>query len=175
MLNALMNSASTRSLPHRNSCPGTSIRTLIGGLLLSSCVMGLSLATVGDEAFAAAEAPQPSTTDKVIRDTKEAVESTKQYTLQQKEAFQKTFQTELTEMQGKIAELQKKTNAASVEARSEMQKALQDLERKKEDARKQLDEVSRSTTSAWSKLKENMNSTLDDLKKSYKETVSKLP
>ncbi|MGC3975113.1 MAG: hypothetical protein QM771_12120 [Nitrospira sp.] len=93
-------------------------------------------------AFAAGDQAQPLTTEKVIRDTKEAVEFTKQYTMQHKERFQKTVQAELAEMQAKIAELQKKTSAASVEARKDMQKALQDLERKKDEARKQLDEVS---------------------------------
>lgn len=78
-------------------------------------------------------------------------------------------------MQTKIAELQTKTRAASAEARKELQAALQDLERKKEEARKQLDEVSRSTSSAWNRLKDNLDATVADLKKSYKETVSKLP
>ena len=137
------------------------------------CMIGISLTlpprtTAGDQ-------PQPSTTDRVIRDTKEAVEATKQYTLQQKETFRKAVQAELAEMQVKIAELQKKTNAASAEARTEMQKALQELEHKKDEAGKQLEEVNASTSSAWSKLKDNMNAAVEDLKKSYKETVSKLP
>ena len=137
------------------------------------CMIGISLtlpprATAGDQ-------PQPSATDRVIRDTKEAVEATKQYTLQQKETFQKAVQAELAEMQVKIAELQKKTHAASAEARTEMQKALQDLEHKKAEAGKQLEEVNASTSSAWSKLKDNMNAAVEDLKKSYTETVSKLP
>ena len=60
------------------------------------CMIGISLTlpprtTAGDQ-------PQPSTTDRVIRDTKEAVEATKQYTLQQKETFQKAVQAELAEI-----------------------------------------------------------------------------
>ncbi len=137
---------------------------------LMSLLPGFSL-----PAIAAGDQAPPSTTEKMIRDTKEAVESTKQYTMQQKESFQKTVQAELAEMQAKIAELQTKTSAASVEARKDLQKALQDLERKKEEARKQLDEVSHSTSSAWSTLKDNVNAAVADLKKSYKETVSKLP
>ncbi|CAE6772840.1 MAG: hypothetical protein H8K06_12335 [Nitrospira sp.] len=175
MPHALTNSPPVRTLTGRSSHPARTILVLAGRALLCWSFVAPSPAIIGTEALAAADQPQPSTTDKVLRDTKEAVESTKQYTLQQKEAFQKTFQAELTEMQGKIAELQKKTNAASVEARSEMQKALQDLERKKNEARKQLDDVSQSTSSGWSKLKENLSRTLDDLKQSYKETVSKLP
>lgn len=103
------------------------------------------------------------------------VRDQRQYSIQQKETFQKAVQSELAEMQIKITELQKKTNAASAEARSDMQKALQELEHKKEEARKQLDQVNESTSSAWSKLKDNMNAAVEDLKKSYTETVSKLP
>ena len=147
---------------------------IAGRILLFFCLAADVLAPA-PQAIAAGDQAPPSTTEKMIRDTKEAVESTKQYTLQQKDSFQKTIQAELTEMQGKIAELQTKTSAASVEARKEMQKALQDLEHKKEEARKQLDEVSHSTSSAWSTLKDNVNAAAADLKKSYKETVSKLP
>ena len=141
-------------------------------VVLCLTAVGCGLAPL---AIAAGDQAPPSTTEKMIRDTKEAVESTKQYTIQQKESFQKSVQAELAEMQTKITELQKKTTAASVEARKDMQKALQDLERKKDEARKQLDEVSHSTSSAWSTLKDNVNAAVADLKKSYKDTVSKLP
>ncbi|MDR4480765.1 MAG: hypothetical protein R3B37_13610 [Nitrospira sp.] len=140
---------------------------------MTLCLISAFL-TITPWAFAG-DQTRSSTTDTLIRDTKEAVQATKQYSIQQKEIFQKAVQSELAEMQIKIAELQKKTNAASAEARSDMQKALQELEHKKEEARKQLDEVNESTSSAWSKLKDNMNAAVDDLKKSYKETVSKLP
>ena len=147
---------------------------IAGRVLLFLCLTGATLAPA-PQAIAAGDQASPSASDKMIRDTKEAVESTKQYTMQQKDAFQKTIQAELKDMQVKIAELQKKANAASLEARKDMQKALQDLERKKDEARKQLDEVSHSTSSAWSTLKANVNAVVADLKKSYKETLSKLP
>ena len=145
----------------------------IGRIVLLLCVTGTlliiapSTMTAGDE--------QPSTTDKLVRDTKDTVEATKQYTLQQKEAFQKTIQVELNEMQVKIADLQKKTSAASAEARGEMKKAVQDLEKKKDVARKKLEEVNESTSSAWSTLKDGMTTAVTDLKKSYHEAVSKFP
>jgi hypothetical protein len=135
-----------------------------GALLMSSPWTVIA----GDQAH-------PSTTDRMVRDTKEAVQATKQYTIQQKEAFQKVIRAELNEMQVKIADLQKKTSAASMEARAEMQKAIQDLEKKKDEARKKLDEVNESTTSAWSTLKDGMAIAVEDLKKTYKEAVSKLP
>lgn len=124
---------------------------------------------------AAGDQPPPSTSDKIVRDASDALEATKRYTLRQKEAFQKTMQIELNELQTKIAELRKKTSAASAEARKEMQKAIQDLEKKKDEARKKLDEVNASTSSAWSTMKDGMTAAVEDLKTSYQEAVSKLP
>lgn len=147
---------------------------IVGRTPLLLTIIGIHL-TIAPLVMAAPAQPQPSTTDRVVRDTKEAIEATKQYTIQQKESFQKAMQAELIDMQAKIAELQKKTNAASVEARTEMQQAIQELERKKDEARKKLDKVNESTSSAWDKLKDGMNAAVADLKKSYKETLSKLP
>ncbi|MFZ1501712.1 MAG: hypothetical protein WAS50_01055 [Nitrospira sp.] len=119
--------------------------------------------------------PPSSTADKVIRDTKEAVESTKQYTREQKDSFLQAVQAELGDLQIKMTELQKKTSVASAEARTELQKAIQDLEHRKNEARKRFDELNASTSSAWSKMKDGLNESLEDLKKSYRETLSKLP
>lgn len=144
------------------------------GNLLFVTVMGLQF-TIAPWALAASDRPQPSTTDRIVRDTKEAVEATKQYTIQQKETFQKAVRSELIDLQARIAELQKKTDAVSAEARAEMQKALKELEGKKEEAKKKLEELNESTSSTWGRLKDGMNAAVEDLKKSYKETVSKLP
>lgn len=145
----------------------------VGRIVLLLCAMGILL-TIAAGPVAAGD-QQPSTTDKVLRDTKEALEVTKQYTFRQKEAFEKAVRIELNELQTKIAELQKKAGAASAEARRDMQKAIQDLETKKDEARKKLEEVNESTSSAWSTLKDGMTAAVEDLKKSYQEAVSKLP
>lgn len=137
------------------------------------CLLGCFLS--GPAWAAPRDQPPPSTTDKVIRDTKEAVESTKQYTREQKERFLQTVHAELGDLQIKITELQKKTSVASAEARAELQKAIQDLEHRKNEARKRFDEMNASTSSAWSKMKDGLNESLEDLKKSYRETLSKLP
>ena len=63
---------------------------ITGRTLLFHCLMGAVLA-LAPQAIAAGDQSQPTTTEKVIRDTKEAVESTKQYTMQQKDSFQKTI------------------------------------------------------------------------------------
>ena len=123
----------------------------------------------------AGEEPHRSSTDRIVRDTKEALETTKEYSLRQKEVFEKRVRVELQELQVKIAELRKQTDVASSEARKEMQKAIQDLERKKHEARKKLEEVNEATSSAWTSLKAGMTAAVEDLKKSYQEAMSKFP
>ena len=75
----------------------------VGRIVRLLCAMGILL-TIAAGRVAAGDQP-PSTTDKVLRDTKEALEASKQYTLQQKEAFEKAVHIELNELQTKIAEL----------------------------------------------------------------------
>ncbi|MCC2641006.1 MAG: uncharacterized protein K0S45_1419 [Nitrospira sp.] len=149
-------------------------RMTVGRIVPVLCVTGALLMGIPWTVMAGNQA-ESSAADRMVRDTKEAMEATRQYTIQQKEAFQKVIQAELKEMQVKITELQKKTSVASVKARDEMQKAIQDLEEKKKEANKKLEEVNASTTSAWSKLKDGMATAVEDLKKSYKEALSKLP
>ena len=64
---------------------------IAGRILMSLCLTGAILG-LAPRAVAAGDQASPSTTEKMIRDTKEAVESTKQYSMQQKESFQKTVQ-----------------------------------------------------------------------------------
>lgn len=141
-------------------------------LLLVVALFGLAvLPTYGGEGTTGAG---PDAED-VLRETKEAVETTKQYTVQQKEAFSKKVQHELKEMQGKISELRRKAENASAEAKVEFERAIKDLEKKKDEARKKLDEVNETTNSAFVKLRDGMVAAIEELKNSYTDAVSKLP
>jgi DNA-binding transcriptional MerR regulator len=147
---------------------------MTGTILILIWVIGVWQA--GTPWTEAAEEPSNiSSTGDIVRDTKEALETTREYSLQQKEVFEKRVRLELQELQAKIAELRKQTDVASSEARKEMQKAIQDLEKKKYEARKKLDEVNESTSSAWTSLKAGMTAAVEDLKKSYHEALSKFP
>ena len=138
------------------------------------CAIGICQANMA-WTEAAEERSKTTSTDSIVRDSKEALETTKEYTLRQKEAFEKRVRAELQELQVKIAELRKQTDVASSEARKEMQKAIQELEKKKDEARKKLDEVNESTSSAWTSLKAGLTVAVEDLKKSYHDALSKFP
>jgi septal ring factor EnvC (AmiA/AmiB activator) len=118
---------------------------------------------------------KPVTGDKVIRETQEAVTTTKDYTIQQKDAFQRKVQTELDEMQGRIAQLRGQVKHASADARADIQKAISDLEKKKELAEKKAQEIHSATASSWEQVKSKTSAAMDDLRESFNRAKSHLP
>ena len=125
---------------------------------------------------AAAEASdKPVTGDKVIRETQEAVTATKDYTIQQKDAFQRKVQTELNEMQMRITQLRGQVAHASAEAKVDIQKAVVELEKKKDLANKKAQEIHSATASSWEQVKFKTAAAMDDLRASLNRTLSHLP
>lgn len=94
-------------------------------------IVGIGLLTI--PVVVTAGAPdKPVTGDTVIREAQEAVTITKEYTIQQKDAFRRKVQTELDEMQVLITQLRGQVTHTSAEARADIQKAIEELEKKKD-------------------------------------------
>jgi hypothetical protein len=124
---------------------------------------------------AAGSPDKPVTGDTVIKETQEAVKATKDYTIQQKDAFQRKVQTELDEMQLRITELRGQVKHASAEAKADLQKAVGDLEKKKDLAEKKAKEIQSATASSWEQVKSKTSAALDDLRESFNRAKSHLP
>ena len=124
---------------------------------------------------AAGASDKPVTGDTVIRETQEAVTATKDYTIQQKDAFQRKVQTELDEMQVRIRQLRGQVKHASVEARADLQKAIGELEKKKDLASKKVKAIHSATASSWEQVKSKTEAAMDDLRDSLKRALSHLP
>jgi hypothetical protein len=118
---------------------------------------------------------KPVTSDKVLRETQEAVTATKDYTIQQKDAFQQKVQTELDEMQVRITQLRGQVKHASAEARADIQKAISDLEKKKDLAEKKAQEIQSATASSWEQVKSKTAAAMDDLREPLNRAKSHLP
>ncbi|RPH79801.1 MAG: hypothetical protein EHM80_06900 [Nitrospiraceae bacterium] len=137
-------------------------------------IIGIGLLTV--LGIVAAEASdKPVTGDTVIRETQEAVTVTKDYTIQQKEAFQRKVQSELDEMQVRIAQLRGQATHASVEAKANIQKAITELEKKKDLAQKKAADIHSATASSWEQVKAKTAAAMDDLRNSLNRTLSHFP
>ena len=112
--------------------------------------------------------------EKVVQEAQETIEATRQYTVQQKETFQRKAQEELAVMQQKIFELRAKVEKASDSTRTDLQQSLDDLEKKRNGVREKLDELKHTTDAKWHEVRERMNSALDEVKRSYRRLLTHL-
>ncbi|HEX5646184.1 MAG TPA: hypothetical protein VFX56_04375 [Nitrospira sp.] len=114
-------------------------------------------------------------TDTITKEAKETLEATKQYTVEQKEAFQRKAQEELAVIQKQINILRGKGHEVSAATRAELQKSIDELEKKKDAAKHELEQLRAVTDSKWATMKADVNSALEDLKRSYQKALSRLP
>ena len=115
-------------------------------------IVGIGLLTM-PVIVAAGASDKPVTGDTVIRETQEAVTATKDYTIQQKDAFRQKVQTELDEMQVRITQLHGQVKHASAEARADIQKAIEEFEKKNDQANKKAEAIHSVTASSWEQVK----------------------
>ncbi len=137
-------------------------------------IVGIALLAI--PVVVAAGAPdKPVTGDTVIRETQEAVIASKDYTIQQKDAFQRKIQTELDEMHVRMTQLRGQVSHASAEAQRDIQKALVELEKKKELAQKKAQDIHSATASSWEQVKSKTAAAMDDLREAFTRAKSHLP
>jgi ribosome-interacting GTPase 1 len=137
-------------------------------------IVGIGLLTI-PVVVPAGASDKPVTGDTVIRETQEAVTATKDYTIQQKDAFQRKVQTELDEMKVRIRELRGQVKHASAEARADLQKAIGELEKKKDLANKKVKAIQSATASSWEQVKSKTEAAMNDLRDSLTRARSYLP
>jgi ribosome-interacting GTPase 1 len=137
-------------------------------------IVGIGLLTI-PVVLPAGASDKPVTGDTVVREAQEAVTATKDYTIQQKDAFQRKVQTELDEMQVRIRQLRGEVKHVSGEARVEIQKAIRELEKKKDLASKKVEAIQSATASSWEQVKSKTEAAMDDLRDSLTRARSYLP
>jgi ribosome-interacting GTPase 1 len=147
------------------------MKNYVGGLW---GIVGIGLLMIS-VVVAAGASDKPVTGDTVIRETQEAVTATKDYTIQQKDAFQRKVQTELDEMKVRIRHLRGQVKHASAEARADLQKAIKELEKKKDLASKKVEAIHSATASSWEQVKSKTEAAMDDLRDSLSRALSYLP
>ena len=120
-------------------------------------------------------AESTASAEKVAKETQESIEATKEYTAQQKEAFQRKAQEELTAIQRQIIGLREKIAKASESTRVDLQKSLNEFEKKKGGVKEKVDEWKGATDAKWHEVREGMNHALQELKHSYQKLLSNMP
>jgi predicted nucleic acid-binding Zn-ribbon protein len=137
-------------------------------------IVGIGLLTI-PVAIAAGASDKPVTGDKVIRETQEAMTATKDYTIQQKDAFQRKVQTELDEMKVRLRHLREQVKHTSGKARADLQNAIVELEKKIVLANQKLQDIHSATASSWEQAKLKTEAMMDDLRDSLTRARSYIP
>ncbi len=147
-----------------------------GGMRRSRVLPGIvCVVVVGTMPAWGKVADATASAEKVVKEAQETIEATKQYTVEQKQAFERKTQEELTTLQRQIVELREKVTHASESTRTELQQSIKELEKKKDGVRKKVEELKGATDAKWHEVREGMNTALNELKQSYRNVLSHIP
>ena len=122
-----------------------------------------------------AETQSGASAQDVKRETKEALQATKQYTVQQKREFEKKTREELDRMEKQIEHLKSKAGQAKKETKTELHQLVGDVEAKRQAAGKKLKELQSASGKAWNDVRSGVSASMDELEKTYKHAVSRFP
>jgi TolA-binding protein len=111
--------------------------------------------------------PGKVTPEDVRRDAGKAVNTAAEYSEQAKEEFQKKLETQLNELDAKIAKLREKGSDLKDEAKVKWDQKMADLEKKRSAARAELDKVGHSSAEAWKDVQKGASSAWDELDKAF--------
>ena len=131
-------------------------------LLCFAAVMALACPVL-----AADESGKPVTAEDVDRQTREALQSAKSYSYEQKDEYQKRLQGVLQKLNDQIDELKRQAEQASGKARQQYQEELVRLEKLRIKAREQLARVRSATPGAWEDIKAGVSAAVEDLHNAY--------
>jgi TolA-binding protein len=126
-------------------------------------------ASSGCEQKPANQTPGKVTPEDVRRDAGQAVNTAAKFSQQSKEEFQKKLETQLNELDAKIAKLREKGSDLKDEAKVKWDRKMADLEKKRDAARAKLDEVGRSSAEAWKDVQKGAASAWDELDKAFRD------
>lgn len=113
--------------------------------------------------------------DTVAKEARETVEAAKDYTAQQRDAFQRKAQEELAVIQRQIEALRGKVRNMSASTRADIQKSIDELEKKREAVKGKLDTLRDATDAKWHAAKTTVDAALEEIKGSYQKALSRLP
>lgn len=108
-----------------------------------------------------------TTSEEVKIKTKEAASAAADYSVEQKEKFQKDMETKMADLKKEIAELNKKVSQKTGDAKTTMQAQIKALEVRQENLKKDLSKLKKSSGNAWTEMKVGVSKAWDSLSESY--------
>ena len=116
----------------------------------------------------------PVTAEDIRQELREALETTKAYTYQQRQEYQKRLEPVLHDLDDRIEALKEQAKGASREAQKRSAEAIEELRREREVVRKHLARVQAAAPGAWEEVKSGMSAAWDDLRKAFQRAHERL-
>jgi len=138
------------------------------GVLLMVLVLG-----AGTSANVWAAEPGKVSPEDVKKQAGEALSAAKEYTMQEKQEYQKLIESQLADLSKKIEDLKAKAVNAKKDAMAALESQIADLKKKQEAAQQKLSELGSVTSKAWGEVKSGLDKAMDELKKAYEGARSK--
>ncbi|UOF00763.1 sll1863 family stress response protein [Bdellovibrio reynosensis] len=113
-----------------------------------------------------------TTKEEVSEKTKAAAIAAADYSVEQKEQFQKDMEVKLQDLKSEIADLKKSASEKSGKVKAGMKEKIAALESKQDEMKKDLAKLKKSSGKAWTEMKSGMNAAWDSLSKSYAKAKS---
>jgi TolA-binding protein len=126
-------------------------------------------AALGCEQEPADRTPGKVTSQDVRRDAGQAVNTAAEYSQQDKEVFQKKLESQLNELDAKIAKLHEKGRDLKDQAKANWDQKMAELETKRGAARAKLAEIGHSSKEAWKDVQKGAQLAYDDLDKAFRD------
>ena len=141
---------------------------------LRTLLIVLPLIAVGcDNSHSTAEKDSQVSSKDVQEEVGEAIETTKAFTEQKFDEYQKRVETKLNALKEKHNELTVQARKAGAEANAELQATLNDLEREKESIVQRMEELKTSSGQAFAELESGINQALAELEEAYQTAVTR--
>jgi chromosome segregation ATPase len=151
------------------------MKKIISAGRLSIIVLVLALAALpGCGKKEQTEKKETVSGEDVKKETKEAIETASDFTLEQMQVFRDQMDSKLVEYGEKIDLLQAKAEKLEGDARANADQQLEALRQKYSDVSDKLDELKNSGTNAWDQLKSGISSAMNDLGNAYKNAADEL-
>lgn len=140
-------------------------------LIMLMAFFGLAfLVACGDQKDAEKSETKVTSMD-VKKEAKEAIQTAKTYTQQQKEEYLHQLDAKIKEFDREMQELLAKTKSSTIEMKDEskakVDQSLEELRNKKQAATEKLNELKSSSSEAWEEIKSGMDSAMDELNKAF--------
>lgn len=142
------------------------------GLLMAAAV-AILLAACGGQSDTT-EKKAAVTGEDVKRETKEGVETTQAYLIEQKEEYENQVRAKLDELDARMEELQAQAKATVAQTGADLKDALEDFRRKRDAAQKDLEKLEDAAVEGWELMKAGMDNALEEVEQAYEKAASHL-